>query len=94
MIMQKGDRDKKGIKRRIGIERDRDGKRDRNGIKGGWDFPSLSLYGSKFSIPISFLSPSVYPFYPYPFWNPDIYVTLKILSRKLREEIGFEKVQI
>jgi hypothetical protein len=26
MIMQKGDRDRKGIKRGIGIERDRDGK--------------------------------------------------------------------
>jgi hypothetical protein len=35
MIMQKGDRDRKGIKRGIGIERDRDGKRDRNGIKMG-----------------------------------------------------------
>jgi hypothetical protein len=40
-------------------------------MKGGWDFPSLSLYGSEFSIPIPSLSPSVYPFYPYPFWKPD-----------------------
>jgi hypothetical protein len=35
MIMQKGVRDRIGIKRGIGIERDRDGKRDRNGIKRG-----------------------------------------------------------
>ena len=35
MIMQKGDRDRKGIKRGIGIERDRDGKGVRNGIKRG-----------------------------------------------------------
>jgi hypothetical protein len=35
MIMQKGDRDRKGIKRWRGIERDRDGKGDRNGIIRG-----------------------------------------------------------
>jgi hypothetical protein len=35
MIVQKRDRDKKGINRGMGMKRDRDKKRDRNGIKSG-----------------------------------------------------------
>ena len=51
MIMQKGDRDKNGIKMRIGIERDRDGKRDRNGIKRGMGI-KRDKRGMGLSIPI------------------------------------------
>ena len=51
MIMQKGDRDRKGIKMRIGIERDRDGKRDRNGIKRGMGI-KRDKRGMGLSIPI------------------------------------------
>jgi hypothetical protein len=32
MIMLKGDRDRKGIKRRIGIERDKDREEDKKGM--------------------------------------------------------------
>jgi hypothetical protein len=47
MIMQKGDRDRKGIKRRIGIKRDRHGK----GIKKGMGI-KRDKRGMGLSIPI------------------------------------------